>query len=149
MHWSPRPADYPGTTTVQDLAIPMSDGVVLRGDLVLPADANGSAVPGRFPVVVTITAYNKTVTASGFGSTLAGAGPAYLVTRGYAQLTVDARGTGSSEGEWCAFCARENQDGAEVMTWAHQQSWSNGDTAMVGPSYMGISQIFAASGKPP
>ena len=146
--WSPRPEQYAGTAITRDLAIPMSDGVVLRGDLVLPATADGTPAPGRFPVVVTITAYNKTVTASGFGSTLAGAAPSYLVKRGYAQLTVDARGTGSSEGEWCAFCARENKDGAEVMTWAHEQPWSNGDTAMAGPSYMGISQIFAAAGKP-
>ena len=148
MHWSPRPEDYPGTTTRKDLAIPMSDGVVLRGDLTLPAGADGAAAPGRFPVVVTITAYNKTVIAGGFGSTLAGADPAYLVKRGYAQLTVDARGTGSSEGGWCAFCAREDQDASEVMTWAHEQSWSNGSTAMTGASYMGISQIFAAAGKP-
>jgi putative CocE/NonD family hydrolase len=148
MHWSPRPEQYAGTASRKDLAIPMSDGVVLRGDLVLPADADGNAAPGQFPVVVTITAYNKTVTASGFGSTLAGAGPAYLVRRGYAQLTVDARGTGSSEGSWCAFCAREDRDAAAVMTWAHTQPWSNGDTAMTGPSYMGISQLFAAAGKP-
>jgi putative CocE/NonD family hydrolase len=148
MHWTPRPEQYAGTVTTRDLAIPMSDGVVLRGDLVLPADADGHPAPGRFPVVVTITAYNKTVIAGGFGSTLAGAPPAYLVKRGYAQLTVDARGTGSSEGEWCAFCTREDQDGAEVMTWAHQQPWSNGDTAMSGASYMGIAQIFAAAGKP-
>ena len=147
-HWSPRPQDYPGTVTTKDLAIPMSDGVVLRGDLTLPAAADGTAAPGRFPVVVTITAYNKTVIAGGFGSTLAGADPAYLVKRGYAQLTVDARGTGSSEGGWCAFCARENQDGAEVLTWAHEQPWSNGSTAMTGASYMGIAQIFAAAGKP-
>jgi putative CocE/NonD family hydrolase len=147
-HWAPRPEQYAGTAITRDLAIPMSDGIVLRGDLVLPADADGTPVAGRFPVVVTITAYNKTFTASGFGATIAGAGPAYLVKRGYAQLTVDARGTGSSEGEWCAFCARENRDGAEVMTWAHEQSWSNGDTAMAGPAYLGISQIFAAAGSP-
>jgi putative CocE/NonD family hydrolase len=148
MHWTPRPEQYAGTVTTRDLAIPMSDGVVLRGDLVLPAGADGKAAPGRFPVVVTITAYNKTVIAGGFGSTLAGAPPAYLVKRGYAQLTVDARGTGSSEGQWCAFCTREDQDGAEVMTWAHEQPWSNGSTAMSGASYMGIAQIFAAAGKP-
>lgn len=148
-HWSPRPEQYSGTAVRKDLAIPMSDGVVLRGDLVLPADAAGDAAPGQFPVVVTITAYNKTALAGGFGSTLAGADPAYLVRRGYAQLTVDARGTGSSEGEWCAFCARENQDATEVMAWAHGQPWSNGSTAMTGASYMGISQIFAAAGKPP
>jgi putative CocE/NonD family hydrolase len=147
-HWTPRPEQYAGTASVKDLAIPMSDGVVLRGDLTLPAGADGQAAPGRFPVVVTITAYNKTVIAGGFGSTLAGADPAYLVKRGYAQLTVDARGTGSSEGSWCAFCAREDQDAAEVMAWAHEQPWSNGSTAMTGASYMGISQIFAAAGKP-
>lgn len=147
-HWTPRSAQYAGTVTRTDLAIPMSDGVVLRGDLVLPADEAGAVAPGRFPVVVTITAYNKTALASGFGSTLAGSDPAYLVKRGYAQLTVDARGTGSSEGAWCAFCARENRDAGEVMTWAHEQPWSNGATAMSGPSYMGISQIFAAAARP-
>jgi putative CocE/NonD family hydrolase len=149
MHWSPRPEDYPGTVTTKDLAIPMSDGITLRGDLTLPATADGAAVAGRFPVVVTITAYNKSVIAGGFGSTLAGADPAYLVKRGYAQLTVDARGTGSSPGQWCAFCTREDLDASEVMAWAHEQPWSNGDTAMTGASYMGISQVFAAAGRPP
>lgn len=148
-HWKPRPAQYPGTVTRKDLAIPMDDGTVLRGDLTLPADAAGAAVKKRFPVVVTITAYNKSIIASGAGSTLAGAPPAYLVRRGYAQLTVDARGTGSSEGTWCAFCTREDKDAGEVMTWAHRQSWSNGSTAMTGASYMGISQIFAAADHPP
>ena len=146
--WKPRPAQYSNTTVVKDLAIPMSDGVKLRGDLTLPANADGTPIGAKVPVVVTITAYNKTVIAGGFGGTLAGADPAYLVKRGYAQLTVDARGTGSSEGQWNAFDSRENKDAAEVMTWAHKQSWSNGSTAMTGASYMGISQIFAASGKP-
>ena len=126
----------------------MSDGVKLRGDLTLPANADGTPIGAKVPVVVTITAYNKTVIAGGFGGTLAGADPAYLVKRGYAQLTVDARGTGSSEGQWNAFDKRENKDAAEVMTWAHKQPWSNGSTAMTGASYMGISQIFAAAGKP-
>lgn len=148
MHWHPRPEQYPSTVTTRDIPIRMSDGVVLRADLVRPATASGTAAPGRFPVVVTITAYNKTVIAGGFGSTLAGADPRYLVKRGYAQLTVDARGTGSSEGTWCAFCTREDLDGAEVMNWAHAQPWSNGNTAMTGASYMGIAQIFAAAGRP-
>ena len=126
----------------------MSDGVKLRGDLTLPANADGTPIGAKVPVIVTITAYNKTVIAGGFGGTLAGADPAYLVKRGYAQLTVDARGTGSSEGQWTAFDKRENQDAAEVMTWAHKQPWSNGNTAMTGASYMGIGQIFAAAGRP-
>ncbi len=146
--WKPRAEQYSQTAVTKDLAIPMSDGVKLRADLTLPAGADGTAISTKVPVVVTITAYNKTVIAGGFGGTLAGADPAYLVKRGYAQLTVDARGTGSSEGQWNAFDNRENKDAAEVMTWAHKQPWSNGNTAMTGASYMGISQIFAAAGKP-
>jgi putative CocE/NonD family hydrolase len=145
--WKPRAAQYPKVVTRADLPIRMSDGTVLRGDLVLPAGADGRAVPGRFPVVVTITAYNKGV--QQYAGGLAGGAPSYLVRRGYAQLTVDARGTGVSAGRWCTFCARENKDSAEVMAWAHRQPWSNGRTAMDGPSYMGINQIFAAAGRPP
>lgn len=146
--WTPRPEIYPATVTRTDLAIPMSDGVVLRGDLVLPAGADGRAVRGRFPVIVTITAYNKAALSSGGG--LAGAPPAYLVKRGYAQLSVDARGTGSSEGEWSAFGARENKDSAEVVEWAHsrRRPWSDGRVGMSGPSFMGINQIFAAARHP-
>lgn len=144
--WKPRPAQYAETVQRTDLALPMSDGVVLRGDVVLPSRDGKTAAPGRFPVVVTITAYNKTVLGSSGG--LAGGDPAYLVRRGYVQLTVDARGTGSSEGGWGAFSARENRDATEIMEWAARASFSNGRTAMTGPSYMGISQVFAAAGKP-
>lgn len=143
--WKPRPAQFTKTVTTKDIAIRMSDGVVLRGDLTRPARADGTAAPGKRPVIVTITAYNKTSLGNGAGSTLAGADPAYLVARGYQQLTVDARGTGSSEGEWCAFCTRENKDAGEIVDWASQQPWSNGRTAMTGASYMGISQLWAAA----
>lgn len=144
--WKPRPEQYTKTVKRSDLAIPMSDGTVLRGDLLLPADASGAAVTTKLPVIVTITAYNKN--GQQYAGGLAGGDPAYLVKRGYAQLTVDARGTGSSAGTWCAFCTRENKDAGEVMTWAHNQPWTNGDTAMTGPSYMGITQMFAASAQP-
>ncbi|GAB2973027.1 CocE/NonD family hydrolase [Nocardioides montaniterrae] len=144
--YTPRPAQYSKTVTRKDLKIPMSDGTVLRGDLTLPATADGVAVKQKLPVLITITAYNKTATA---GSALAGGGATYLVERGYAQLTVDARGTGSSPGQWCAFCTREDKDAGEVVAWAHRQAWSNGTSGMTGPSYMGISQLFAAEHQPP
>ncbi|MFS3127411.1 CocE/NonD family hydrolase [Nocardioides sp. Bht2] len=145
--WKARPAQYPSTTTVKDLAIPMSDGTILRGDLIRPVTASGAVVKKKLPVIVTITAYNKTVMAGG-SMGLGGADASYLVKRGYLQLTVDARGTGSSEGIWQAFAKRENKDAGEVMNWAHRQSWSNGRTGMSGPSYMGISQLWAASARP-
>lgn len=147
--WAPRAEQYPRTVTEKDVAIPMSDGTILRGDVVRPADASGRAIDQRFPVIVTITAYNKTLLGSAGG--LGGADPSYLVKRGYVQLTVDARGTGSSEGSWTAFGARENADGGEIMTWAHSadRPWSNGITGMSGPSYMGIAQLWAAAAQPP
>jgi putative CocE/NonD family hydrolase len=145
--WTPRPEEYPGTVTEKDVKIRMSDGVVLRADVERPADASGTAIDTPLPVLVTITAYNKTVLASGGGG-LAGTDPSYLVKRGYVNVVVDARGTGSSQGRWNAFGARENQDGGEIMEWAHAQPWSNGDTGMTGPSYMGISQLWAAAAKP-
>lgn len=144
--WTPRPIEYPKTVTTTNLSIPMSDGTVLKANLEQPADASGKAISAKMPVIVTITAYNKDVQQNAGG--LAGGDPNYLVQRGYDQLTVDARGTGSSGGQWCAFCAREDQDAVEIMNWAHSQPWSNGSTGMRGPSYMGIDQIFAAAGHP-
>lgn len=146
--WKPRAEQYAETTTTRDIPITMDDGTVLRGDLQRPASADGKPVATRLPVIVTITAYNKTVLSAGAGAVLAGAEPGYLVKRGYAQLTVDARGTGSSQGQWAAFSAREGKDAAAIVDWAASQSWSNGKVGMTGASYMGISQIFAAGHQP-
>lgn len=143
--WTARPESYPGTVTRKNLLIPMSDGLRLRGDLILPARADGTAVSRPLPVIVQITAYNKAVI--GAGSPLT-PGPSYLVRRGYAYLVVDARGTGTSPGTWQVFGPREQKDAGEVVTWASQRAWSNGKVGMAGASYMGISQLFAAGQQP-
>src|SRR5689334_13341657 len=83
--WKPRPEQYSKTVTIPELAIPMDDGTILRGDLILPADASGKAINKKFPVIATITAYNKGV--QQYAGGLAGGDPTYLVKRGYAQLT--------------------------------------------------------------
>ncbi|WP_205472713.1 CocE/NonD family hydrolase [Nocardioides sp. SYSU D00038] len=146
--WRPRPATYAGVATQSDLAIPTSDGKLLRADLRLPAGADGKPVPGRHPVIITITAYNKSLLGRAGG--LGGADSAYLVRRGYAHLTVDARGTGSSEGTWDVLGPREAKDAKEVVEWASSSArpWSNGRVGMNGPSYMGISQVLAAGQHP-
>ncbi|WP_186382334.1 CocE/NonD family hydrolase [Amycolatopsis rhizosphaerae] len=147
----PRPEQWHRTVTVKDLAIPMSDGTILRGDLTLPATADGKVVKQKLPVLVTITPYNKSLPIGTNGGALLGTDvPAdYFVDRGYAELWVDARGTGSSEGRWSAFSERERKDAGEVVAWAHSQSWSNGDVGMQGGSYLGIEQLFAAEQQPP
>ena len=147
--WQVRPEQYPGTVKTSDIPIRMDDGVVLRGDLVRPANAQGEPIDKKLPVIVMITAYNKTVVAGGGGGLLGGAAAPYLVKRGYNYLYVDARGTGSSEGQWGAFSARENKDAGKIVAWAHRQDWSNGKVGMAGASYMGISQLMAAGHHPP
>ena len=80
----------------------------MRGDLVLPAIDNGQPVPGKAPVLLTITAYNKSVIGAGAGAILAGSDPKYFVKRGYATLVVDARGTGQPDDARCVRALREH-----------------------------------------
>lgn len=123
------------TVTETDVPITMSDGIVLRANVVRPDKE------GQFPVIVELTPYNK-------NGAVAQAYP-YLTTRGYVQVTVDVRGTGSSQGSWDSFGPSEQRDGYETVEWAAQQPWSDGKVGMIGPSYMGIMQILTAGQKPP
>ncbi|RDI68825.1 CocE/NonD family hydrolase [Nocardia pseudobrasiliensis] len=72
-----------------------------------------------------------------------------LVQAGYAQVVVDTRGTGFSEGVWDALREREQQDSFEVIDWAARQPWSDGSIGMSGMSYSAINQMQAAELRPP
>src|SRR4029079_14047757 len=115
--------------------------IKLFADVYRPALADGSPAPGRFPTVLTITAYNKV-------SSVAAVDPLF-VHHGYVHVIVDARGTGSSEGEGEAWGEQERRDYPDVVEWAAHQPWSNGRTAMYGISYMAFTQIMAAAYHPP
>jgi putative CocE/NonD family hydrolase len=132
-----RPAKY-DTVVERDVSITMRDGTIIRGDVSKP-DA-----PGPFPTLIVQTPYNKT----GLVNLALGSQNDYFVERGYAVLTVDVRGTGSSGGSWDAFGEREQADGPEVVEWARKQPWSTGKIGLFGPSYMGINQIFTAARHP-
>ncbi|MGV9679543.1 CocE/NonD family hydrolase [Nocardia sp. NPDC003482] len=71
-----------------------------------------------------------------------------LIRSGYAQVVVDARGTGFSQGEWDMLRDREQQDSVEVIDWAAAQSWSDGKVGMNGLSYSAINQVQAAEKHP-
>ena len=140
--WKARPATYAGATT-KDLALRMSDGVVLRADVLRPARPDGTPAPGRFPVIVTQTPYNKNAPRLNVANE-------YLVQRGYVQVIVDVRGTGGSEGQWSSFGPREQRDGKEVVEWAHssKRPWSNGRVGLYGVSYGAINQFLTAAQRP-
>lgn len=136
--WTPRAAAYE-VAVQRDVPITMSDRTVLYADVYRPA-RGGAAVPGRFPVVLTQTPYNK--------SGPIGTGNQYLVSRGYVHVVADVRGTGSSHGQWSAFGPREQRDGAELVRWVATRPWSSGRVGTFGPSYMAINQIFTAAQRP-
>ena len=140
--WTTRPATY-GVAVTRDVRIEMSDGVRLVADVYRPADRTGRAVPGRFPVILTQTPYNKGAGELGFPAP-------YLVQRGYVQVIVDVRGTGGSEGTWDSFGDREQLDGKELVEWAASRArpWSDGRVALHGTSYGAINQIFTAAQHP-
>jgi uncharacterized protein len=130
--WAPRPATY-GVVKQTNVPVTMSDGVRLYADVVRPALKDGSPAPGRFPVVLTQTPYNKSAPQLNFEND-------YLVERGYVQVIVDVRGTGSSEGMWDSFGKREQRDGYELVQWVHSRArpWSDGRVALYGTSYGAI-----------
>ena len=123
-----------GLVQENDVPITMSDGVILSADVYRPDK------PGRYPVLVTQTPYNK----EGVLATV----NEYLVRRGYAHVVVDVRGTGGSQGNWDSFGPNEQRDGPEVIRWARRQPWSDGKIGTYGPSYMAITQLTTAARRP-
>ncbi|MGW4841344.1 CocE/NonD family hydrolase [Nocardia brasiliensis] len=139
--WSPRPATY-GIVVEKDAEVRMSDGVVLRADIRRPAE-HGTAVPGRFPVIVTQTPYQKNLPPLAFPFD-------YLVERGYVQVVADIRGTGSSDGTWGLNSTRDQQDGKELVEWAAapEREWSDGRIGLTGASYGGLAALTTAAQQP-
>ncbi|HVI19299.1 MAG TPA: CocE/NonD family hydrolase, partial [Gaiellales bacterium] len=120
--------------------IQVSDGKTLRANVFLPK------ADGRFPVVLTVTGYNKD-TNNPFGlncsaSSALESGNTKLLDKGIAIMIVDDRGTGASEGQWDSWGERTQQDYGDVLDWIQAQKWSNGKVGMNGTSYMGITSFL-------
>jgi putative CocE/NonD family hydrolase len=138
--WKPRPAAY-GVAKQSNLEIPMDDGVILSANVLRPAGQDGETAPGRFPVILTQTAYNKEAPMLNMQND-------FMVQHGYIQVLVDARGTGSSGGGWTGFGPREKRDSCAIAKWAVKVPGSNGRLALDGGSYGGINQLFTAACHP-
>ena len=115
--------------------IPLRDGVRLASDVWRPE------APGRYPVLLTRTPYQRT------GHQLV-KWARYFAERGYAVVVQDTRGRGDSEGKF-EFFAGDGKDGHDVIEWLATQPWSNGRVGMFGLSYLGTVQWLAAKERPP
>jgi len=125
-------------TTRTNIMVAMRDGVNLATDLYLPT-RNGDLAPGKFPVILTRTPYNKN------GSKRFGE---YYAARGYVFVAQDTRGRFASEGVW-HMMTDDGPDGVDCAAWIGRQPWSNGRIGMIGTSYVGGTQHAMALARAP
>ncbi|HVU91976.1 MAG TPA: CocE/NonD family hydrolase, partial [Jatrophihabitans sp.] len=142
-HWQPEPATYAVHRQV-NVPVRMVDGTVLRADIATPADpATKQPAAGPFPVLLTQTPYGKD-TAGSLDSAAIGIDP-YFVERGYIDVAVDVRGTGSSGGRFDLFDPKQVQDGVALVKWAARLPHADGRVGLHGASYLGIDQMLTAA----
>ena len=108
----------------------MRDGIVLSTDVYLP---DGS---GRSPTVLIRTCYTKTNVPYTDRA-------AYWTSHGFVFVVQDVRGRGDSDGIFYPL-VDETLDGADTLDWIVDQSWSDGRVVMIGGSYLGWTQLYAA-----
>jgi len=111
------------------VSVPMRDGVRLAADVFRPNTSE------RLPALLVRTPYNRKSPAM--------ASYRFFTRRGYAVVIEDARGRYASQGVFGEI-AQEGADGNDTINWIAEQPWSNGRVGMIGSSYLGIVQWWAA-----
>ena len=78
---------------------------------------------------------------------------ARVVAEDYVHVIGDLRGSGASEGEhignYNAGGVSLGQDAYDFIEWVAAQPWCDGNVGMIGISYFGSMQVFAAAERPP
>ncbi|EDX85621.1 hydrolase CocE/NonD family protein [Synechococcus sp. PCC 7335] len=121
----------------QTLSMYTRDGVRLDADVYFPKGA------GPFPVLLMRQPYGRAI-----ASTVVYAHPRWYAAHGYIVAIQDVRGRGTSEGEFSLF-AYEVLDGEDAVEWAARLPGSDGQVAMYGFSYQGMTQLQAAQSAHP
>jgi hypothetical protein len=119
----------------------MRDGVTLMADVHRPDS------PGRFPVILERTPYDKTASSE----TRFGAGE-FFASRGFVAVFQDVRGRFASQGDFYPFRDDgwgERQDGYDTVEWCAVQPWSTGRIGTIGGSYSGATQYRMLPTRPP
>jgi predicted acyl esterase len=139
----------------------MRDGIELAMTVRLPVGRDIS--DGPFPTVMEYSGYGTAAPGDLLSSLLGGGDPQGLPTPdgativgsalapllGYASVSVQMRGSGCSGGAYGLFDLPTTYDGYDAIEAIAAQDWSGGRVGMVGISYSGISQLFAAGTRPP
>ncbi|MGC9348918.1 MAG: CocE/NonD family hydrolase [Anaerolineae bacterium] len=125
---------YKSLIVERDVEMAARDGTILRADVYRPNTQQA------VPVLLQRTPYSKTLAPSAFVLT--------ATERGYAVVVQDTRGRWASEGKVAAF-EGEKTDGYDTVQWAASRPWADGGVGMFGGSYVGYTQMMAASQHPP
>jgi predicted acyl esterase len=127
-----------------DVAVPMRDGISLLADVHRPAEA------GCYPVLVAASPYPRQIQNLGAPAGFIEAGASdFFVPRGYVHVIANCRGTSGSGGTFGFFDGQERRDMYDLVEWAAQQPWSDGNVGMIGISYFAGTQMEAAVERPP
>ncbi len=118
-----------------DVRVPMRDGIALSADVYRPNTTE------RVPIILIRTPYDN-------GTAPNVAAGKKWAARGYALVVQDVRGRGESDGTFYPLVTEAN-DGYDTIEWLAKAPWSNGKVGMMGGSYLGWVQTYAATKKPP
>ncbi|WP_116947215.1 CocE/NonD family hydrolase [Jiangella endophytica] len=128
----------------RDVGIPMRDGTVLLADVRRPAAG------GRFPALLAAAPYPRQLQDLGAPAGVIEAGASdFWVPRGYVHVIANLRGTVGSGGTWGIFDDQERRDLYDLVEWVAAQPWCDGTVGMIGISYYAMTQLAAASQRPP
>jgi putative CocE/NonD family hydrolase len=123
--------------TVDQVRVPMRDGVELVADHYAPA----AAAPGPVGTLLVRGPYGRSFPFSlVFG--------ALYAARGFHVLVQSVRGTFGSAGVFEPMM-REAADGVDTVAWLRRQPWFTGRFATIGMSYLGFTQWALLSDPPP
>lgn len=129
-----------GLREIENIWVPMPDGVRLAGRLWLPEGA------GRVPLILEYLPYRKRDGTRARDEKM----HRYLARHGYACLRLDIRGTGDSEGIIDdEYTVQEQEDGVAAIDWLSRQDWCDGQVAMIGISWGGFNGLQIAARQPP
>lgn len=150
-----RAAEYPSVRSLPVQYITTSTGEKLSVRVSVPANSKGEPASGKFPVILTQTAYRNDVghilgsIVRGDTTLMIGGQDDYMIRRGYINVNVDALGTGMSTGEAQLIGELEQQAYAETVQWVQQQPWFNGRMGLAGTSYLAITSLLTAAQQHP
>ena len=128
-------------SVLENVLIPMRDGVRLAARIWLPEDARAAPVPA----ILELLPYRQADRMRDRDQPM----HAYLSGHGYASVRVDVRGTGDSEGVLLdEYHRQEIEDALEVIRWIRTQPWCSGNVGMMGISWGGFNALQVAAKRP-